>query len=166
MMEWRKLHWLPDYEISEAGDIRRSRKVRSHVAGKHLSLCRCNKGYLHVSLVAADGRRRRLLAHRLVCEAWHGSPPVERPFAAHSDGTKTNNHYTNLRWATHAENEADKRLHGTFRPRAKITAADVIGIRQHRLNGLSPAELAEIYGVARSTIYGILKGARWAREAA
>ena len=51
----------------------------------------------------------------LVVLAFLGPPPFPGAHAAHFDGDKLNNRLSNLRWASPAENEADKRRHGRTR---------------------------------------------------
>jgi len=69
---------------------------------------RSQKGYAQIW---QDGRQT--LAARRVCLLAHGPPPTPEHEAAHScgnghDGCIAPGH---LRWATHAENIADKQLH-------------------------------------------------------
>lgn len=60
-----------------------------------------------------DGYREAHYVHRLVCRAFHGEPPSPSHQVAHFDGTRDNNHASNLRWATAEENQADRVRHGT-----------------------------------------------------
>lgn len=52
---------------------------------------------------------------RFICAMIYGPPPTPKHEAAHScgNGHKACVHPKHLRWATHAENEADKKSHGT-----------------------------------------------------
>lgn len=52
-------------------------------------------------------------------------------------------------------------LHGSARPQAKISEADVIAIRAARAQGVTGAELALKYGVHRTAIYHIAKRDYW-----
>ena len=106
-------------------------------------------------------------AYRLVCEMAHGEPPTPAHQAAHScgrgrDGCVNPNH---LRWATRAENERDKIVHGTV-PRgeknamAKLTGEDVATIRE-----VAPfatqASLCRHYGISSAQMSRIINGKRW-----
>lgn len=51
--------------------------------------------------------------HRLVCRAFHGQPAAGQE-VSHLDGNPLNNNASNLEWATHSENEQQKRQHGTY----------------------------------------------------
>ena len=96
--------------------------------GRPLSLF-LRKGYFKCQ---AAGKQQ--LVNRMVCEAFHGPAPSLLHHAAHLDGDKQNNYFTNLMWKTSAENAADTAKHGIFKgerhPRAKLSEQDVIEIRR------------------------------------
>lgn len=97
--------------------------------------------------------------HRLVAEAFIPNPEG-KPDVAHIDGDGTNNHVSNLRWATESENMADKLQHGTAtigsrHGNAKLTEEDVREIRQLRAEKVHVDEIAAMYGVSRWTIYDV-----------
>jgi hypothetical protein len=105
--------------------------------------------------------------HRLACEELYGPPPTPEHEAAHSCG---NGHLgcvakRHLSWKTHAENMADKLIHGTHnrgerQGRSKLTEANVREIRQ--LNGIFlDREIAAIFGVSRGTINDIMRRTTW-----
>jgi hypothetical protein len=134
-------------------------------------------GYVQCSLSAAGGRKK-VLVHRLVCEAFHGPAPTSRHQAAHNDGSKSNNRPENLRWATAVENEADKRSHGTLRRGAahhaiktpermargsrvgtsKLTEAMVVSIRA---DDRPRAEIAKAYGLCPTHVSEIRTRKVW-----
>jgi len=49
-------------------------------------------------------RGRNYKIHRLVCEAFHGPAPEDKPVVIHIDEDSTNNKPSNLRWGTQKEN--------------------------------------------------------------
>lgn len=53
-------------------------------------------------------------AHRFMCRLAHGEPPSPDMQAAHRCGVRSCVNPKHLRWATQAENEADKIIHGTY----------------------------------------------------
>lgn len=170
MTEWRTLHWLPNYDISEDGRVRRNRPSHKHPAGFVLKPYRDRHGYLTICL-SHDSRGKRFLVHRLVCEAFHGPPPFEGAHAAHWDGDKDRNHQDNLRWATPAENIADKRRHGTqtygeTSGRAKTTWATVRQMRAEYTGAPGDfSRLARKFGVSPAVANSIIRNRTW-REAA
>jgi len=115
-----------------------------------------------------EGRNQS--ASRVVCEIVHGPPPTLEHEVAHScskrhggEGGCVNPRH--LRWATHAENMADTVKHGTarrgeFHPLVKLTEVQVCEIRA--LKGKRPQqEIAEAFGVGRSTISAIHTYRNW-----
>lgn len=105
---------------------------------------------------------------RIICEAVNGPPPAPDYEAAHTcghgaDGCVNGKH---LRWATRAENEADKVLHGTSNRgercgSARLTREQVLEIRA--LAGtMFNRELADRYGVTETTVRDIRHRRRWA----
>lgn len=103
----------PDYTISNYGVVTSYKRKKPNVMipRKH------NKGYLKIKL---DGVQ--YFIHRLVLMTFIGDPPPEKPQARHLDGDPTNNRLTNLRWASQAENEDDKRYAGTYHLRGNCYA--------------------------------------------
>lgn len=70
---------------------------------RKLSLVVDHTGYHIVSLISDEGRKVKVLVHRLV--ALHFIPnPEDKPQVNHKDGVKTNNCVSNLEWNTPLEN--------------------------------------------------------------
>lgn len=106
-------------------------------------------------------------AHRLICEAANGPPPTPRHEATHTCGSGhlgcvARGH---LSWKTHAENMADKIIHGTHLQgervgTSKLTETEVRkimalkGVRPHR-------EIAAAFGINQSQVSRIMTGQRW-----
>ena len=163
-LEWRRLDWLPFYEISENGDLRRHTARRSRRADVVIRgfLVKGRRMY-HVSL--GDSKMVNLVAARLVCEAWHGPCPTDKHQCAHWDGDKRNDHHSNLRWATPCENSADRLRHGTDfqgekHPCAKLSDAQIAEMRSLHRPGVygSAVGLARQFGVSESHARNILSG--------
>jgi hypothetical protein len=100
-----------------------------------------------------------------MCELVHGTPPEPGLEAAHSCGVRLCCNPQHLRWATTAENAADKRIHGTMpegdrHGGSKLRADQVREIRRLRGTARTP-EIAASYGVSSTTIRLIFAGKRW-----
>ncbi len=117
--------------------------------------------------IKVEGRKG--YAHRWMCEAVHGSPDAERVHVAHSCG---NGHLgcvnpRHLRWATPAENMADRVGHGTAnrgerQGHAKLTESDVREIIALYRQGRPLGEIAKTFNIAKSNVCLIGKGRTWA----
>jgi hypothetical protein len=170
--EWRDIPGYEGrYQVSDMGNVKslarkdrrgvywpeRLRKVSPEPSG-HLSVC-----------LSFDNKTRTLSVHRLVLLAFVGPPP-EGTEACHKNGKPDDNRLENLYWGTRKQNQQDSIRHGTkaygrqFQSghapyRTKLTRDDVRAIRA---STESHAELAEKYGVHRTTISDIRRGKIWA----
>lgn len=127
-------------------------------------------GHLQFTVTPPGGRRKTVRVHVVVAEAWHGLCPEGKSQVAHWNGNPADNRPANLRWATHLENSADMRRHGTSprgerAARARLTEDDVREIRaEYAAGGVSQRELGERYGVGAGAIGKIVRGTRWAHN--
>ena len=104
-------------------------------------------------------------ASRYICSHYHGAEPFDKAEAAHSCGNRLCVNPSHLRWATRAENEADKIAHGTSNRgernwASKLTSSDVIEIRR-LYDSVEVTDLANKYSVTNSTIIKIQRRERW-----
>ena len=125
-----------------------------------------SEGYPFVALIERD-RKRTKAVHVLVCFAFHGPRPSATHEVRHGDGSRTNHLPGNLSWGTPAENEADKRRHGTVAQGsrhgiAKLSEEAVrilrIAIRQGYWN---PVDAAKVFDVHPSAIRAVVAGKSW-----
>ena len=138
-------------------------------------------GYLRVHL-KIGGRMKRVLVHRLVCNAFHGGKPTEAHQVRHLNGVKSDNRPDNLCWGTAAENAADRETHGNGRgaENGKRSAAKLIGnrpsnrlltdeqaeeVRILRSEGMSFSRIAETVGCSKAVAIKIAHGKTYARAA-
>ena len=168
-MRWLDIPgWETRYQIREDGAVRSKDMVVGAKAGKTavrkgrvLKPVVKDSGYLCVTL--SNGIDRPQVAiHRLVARAFLGECPIGL-HVLHNDGNKINNHYTNLRYGTPADNHADTLLHGhrpmgSSHPMAKLKEKEVIFIRE---SDESNAELAVKFNVCREHIHAIRKKRIW-----
>lgn len=96
-------------------------------------------------------------AHRLMCELVHGPAPADKPQAAHNCGNGSGGcvNPKHLEWKTNADNQRDRRAHGTQAgakgSRTRFTPQQIEQIR--RLKGRVPQlALADLLGCKRGTI--------------
>lgn len=117
-------------------------------------------------LKSQHGSLVKAYRHRLVAEVVHGPCPPGFE-CCHQDGNRANADFTNLRWATHLENEADKLLTGT-RPsgersgQAKLTDALVRQMRAMKdAQRLTYKEIGQRFGVSTMTAFRAVTGQTW-----
>ena len=102
---WRRHPVDSEIEVSDLGRVRIGETIRSQYTDR--------KGYKSTLARVRKARKHTYSVHRLVLEAWVGMAPTQKHQAAHWNGDPSDNRLENLRWATQAENEADKVRHGS-----------------------------------------------------
>ena len=154
---WKPVVGFEDlYAVSNFGRIKRTARGKGTYPGRIVKKSNHSAGYDAVNL--SDGSSRHyILVHRLVCEAFYGSPPTDRHEVAHKDGNKKNNRLANLRWATPAENTYDNFINGTSNGKSSderriLSDEDVKSIRQDKRKS---HEVAKDYGVTPGNITAI-----------
>lgn len=93
-MSWVTIADYPNYEVSNVGE------VRNVITKKVLKGILNGRGYHQVMLWPG---KKNMQVHRLVAIHFIENPE-NKPCVDHIDRDKTNNHVSNLRWATHSEN--------------------------------------------------------------
>jgi hypothetical protein len=114
------------YEASSLGNIRvkdrvvekfcglHKKIVKQHYKGRLLKLNKSDK-YGHVSVrIGVDRKKITASVHRLVLFAFVGPAP-EGMECCHNNGIAWDNRIENLRWDTHAANNADRKRHGNYK---------------------------------------------------
>lgn len=155
-----------DYFVDELGNIYSKRKGNL----KKLKPILTHYGYYDIGIVNSK-RKFRAKIHRLVAEAFILNPD-NLPQINHKDGNKINNNVENLEWCTAKDNLKHAREtglnssiptpngRGTKNSRSILTEEKVLNIRENSDNK-THKELALEYGVAESTISGIIARLRW-----
>lgn len=109
-----------------------------------------------------DGIRQHFYVHRLVCEAFHGPPPLGHE-VDHKNEVKHDNRARNLEWVTSGENKRRAGIrpptkYGTDNPNAKLTPTKVRRIRRlrkarHTHRAIAAAIPCQVH-VVRNVLYG------------
>lgn len=68
--------------------------------------------YLAFDLAPGNAKKRKMRAHRFICEVFHGPAPSPDHEVRHLNGNPKDNRIENLRWGTAAENAQDRIRHG------------------------------------------------------
>lgn len=173
--EWRPvLAWEGLYEVSSLGRVKslaRTKGGRFNKCGVQSVLpvperiLKCNTtrtGYV-LAVLCRDSECYPKSVHRLVCAAFHGPAPAGRNDVAHFDGVRSNNRASNLRWASDAENYADRWRHGTETAGIKNGNAELTDelVTEIRISSESVGRIARRLGLDRSTIYAARVGRSW-----
>ena len=164
---WKPIPGFSMYAVSTHGRVRREKQTNKRLhKGLILSEYKRPDGYISYQLQDDANKRIGWLAHRLVLTVFVGTAPTQKHEVAHGDGNKSNNHISNLRWATKIENAFDKRRHGTHKcgediHHSVLTEKDVSCARHLYDRGLSYRQLGEIFDISPSVIGRAVCGSTW-----
>lgn len=166
--EWRPVADHPDYEVSNAGRVRRAVDGPGNTwAGRVLVCAVASTGYRAVSLQdRRTGKQKQRLVHRLVALAFLGPAP-QGTQVNHKDGVKTNNRPTNLEYVTPKQNTHHAMragLRGTYvgeQKAHKLTESDVREIVARVNAGETRTAVAADKGVCREAVRDIMRGLNW-----
>jgi len=122
-------------------------------------------GYVRLTIF---GVRKRL--HQWMAQSFLPNPE-NKPCVNHIDGNKSNNHISNLEWATYKENNDHAAVTGLMgrhcetHTQASLTNEQVLEIVAKWNSGKYDFryDIAHEYGVSQGTIEKILRGERWAK---
>jgi hypothetical protein len=155
-VEFARIVRHPTYCFGNDGSAwnlrRKWRQLRPH---------RTRYGYL---ILQVNSKTMRL--HRLILEAFTGPCPQGMQ-ACHTDGNRSNNCLSNLRWDTPAGNAVDRNAHGTTargsrQGLSKLEESDVLEIRRLVGEGQSRASVGRIFGVSTTQVCNIVDRLQWA----
>jgi hypothetical protein len=176
---YRDVPDFPGYRVGSDGSVWSCRDSHAGIkrdSWHRLSPYRMTNGYCGVML-SVRGRATQYRVHVLVLETFFCPRPAGLQARHFPDPDRLKNTVFNLCWGTREENEADKRLHGTFEAshtglklgrygrrsrERKLTEPDVLEIRRLAICGISDSVLARSFGVCRATIYNIVHRKKWA----
>lgn len=122
---WLDSPSYPSYQASSYG------RIRNKKTGLIIKSYPDRYGYQRLSLGSIDN----VQVHRVVCEAFYGSPE-EKQQVNHIDGHRDNNHILNLEWCSPSENIRWGVNHGNIDP--------TIGSRRAREVNMKPVRIVEL----------------------
>lgn len=163
---YRTLPQYPDYAFGRDGSVWSCRKTAGRSWRKMRTVMGKKHRYVFASIVS-DGKKRNLLLHRLILEAFHGPCPEGMQGCHYPINDRTNNSIDNLQWGTPLENSRDhKREHGTIlmgetHPRCVLTAEIVKESRRRYAAGESNADLMKRFGASSGAMWAALHHRTW-----
>ena len=154
---WKRVVGFPNYQVSNLGNIIGPRGPMKPILQ--------DSGYYHVGLIN-NGRQSFRILSRLVCEAFHGSPPFDNAKALHKDDNKDNNTENNLYWGTHQQNMDDGKRNKRFDPlKARTCKINWEIVREIRRvvkdQNLPYPKAAQMFGISKATICSIINNKSW-----
>lgn len=150
------------YQVSDLGRVRRAALTGQpgsngySYVGRLRKLNKNNDGYLYVDLYPGDGIRVSALVHNLVAKAFLGDKP-EGCQVDHKNHKLEDCRLTNLQYLPAEKNKA----FGKYNKASKLSVNDVKEIRILRKQGHPYQNIANAYGVYKSTIINIIKERTW-----
>jgi len=156
------IKYNPNYILYEDG------RVYSKYKSMFMATWLDTSKYMVIGL-SIDCKKSKFLLHRLLAEHFvHNPDPEKLVQVNHIDGNKLNNDISNLEWVTAGDNQRHayetglKTIPcGEENGRAILTENQVREIYILFLNGVSNIEISNIYGVEKSTIFGIKSKKNW-----
>lgn len=125
-----------------------------------------NNGYYLVDIYENSVRKKWLL-HRLIATLFIPNPQKEK-VVNHIDGNKLNNHYSNLEWTNHSQNNKHAYKIGLKKPLSnpkfniRLSISDVKEIKTLlRFGNANQAEIGRRFGVSRNVINNIKTEKTW-----
>jgi len=160
-------NWLPIAETDGLYEVSDQGRVCKYKDGRRVLLKINYSGpYGKVGLYPKGTTGLTRQVHRLVCEAFHGTPK-DFEVVRHLNGNRYDNRASNLAWGTPVENCHDAVIHATHKGenngRSKLTESQVAAIKNILVANptLSRNMLAKVLGVTRAAIGHIEKGRQW-----
>ena len=160
---WGKIDPEGNYLISIDGQVMSTKFGKE----KPIKAAPNGDGYLHF-VYCKNGKRTNKLVHHCVAIVFLSDRSSEGLQVLHDRKGKSDNSLENLYWGTHKQNMGPDRVRdgtsnrGEKNSSSKLTEADIHKIRELRSNGMLQQEIANLFGVGRTTIANIINRRKWA----
>lgn len=156
------------YHISNYGRIRAVNKITGKE--KLLKGSHSKRGHHRLNIKMESGKGAGVYVHRIVAENFVEQPSEEHIYVIHLNHDKTNNKYTNLRWATQLEVNAHAKgspLYNQAREKQrehyKLNEAKVKMIkRMLERKKVKMKIIAKQFGISHTQLNRIKNGENWA----
>lgn len=176
---WKTIKDADWYEVNDLGIVRSKERQISQWNGfkdiirtfKSVELkFKYIRGYQNVSIIYNDKSRKTKQVHRLILETFSPIDNMSEMQVNHIDGNKANNKLENLEWVTPKENthhaiqnnlREPKDQSGDKNHMAKLNNEKVKKIKELISEGNKDKDIAEMFGVSRTTINGIRNNKSW-----
>lgn len=167
----REIPTFPHYAVTITGQVWSVKPI-----GKQRELAKIPrrlrskvwKGIESVNLNDPHSIQRTLSIARILLMAYVSLPPFENALASYKDGNSRNITLDNLQWASQSEcvKYGVERNGGAFAfgermGQSKLTANDVIAMREAYRNGEASGVIAKRFGVTRRTADRAIRGIAW-----
>ncbi|MCW3111391.1 MAG: hypothetical protein JWQ09_5897 [Segetibacter sp.] len=142
-------------------------RVKSLKTYKILKQQKNPDGYFRVTLYDNCFISKKKIVHRLFANCFIPNPD-NKPQVNHIDGNKRNNIISNLEWVTDSENKkhayenklaSKERWRSSENPNSKHSVETILKIKE-MLETTQCNTVAKLFGIPKSTVYGIQKGTR------
>jgi hypothetical protein len=151
---WKRVAWLPRYEVSNMG------RVRDSTTGRiKLPTIAAETGFPVVNLYSVSGTNVRNV-HSIVAEAFVG-PRAPGDMVVHIDGNRRNCAASNLRYEPLSSRRAKRASAESPSFSPKLTAEQAAQIRTRANYGESVTLLAAEFGISPAHVSGIKNGRKW-----
>jgi hypothetical protein len=100
---WKQIDGYENYEVSICGSVR-------NITTKRILRPNLSSGYYYVILCRKNEKVKNITVHSLVANAFIPKLDTSKNCVDHIDSNRLNNTISNLRWASHQENQFNRSL--------------------------------------------------------
>lgn len=153
--EWQTIPGYEDYEVSNYGRIYSYRTSKPKLMKGNRMITQVDAGRHYFCLTNEEGTGYQQAIYWMLL-AFVGEPDQEDMVACHIDSIRYNDHISNARWGTKADDVRDAMIAGNHR--AALSDQEVAYVRA---SPLTTVALSKILGVSKSCIKSTRRGMRY-----